>query len=255
MSLDPLYVAVLGREMRDGDTVHIGAGQADVWLAAKLARALWAPRVRVVAGGTFLLDLDLDLDGSGAAIPRTYGRKLIAGRAATFHQSRVFNDLQRQRVVFAGGLQVDGRGNANLIGVYDGDRLRLRGPGSGGLPTLTSHSDRFFLAVRTHTRRVFVPRASRVSVLGDPVARSAAGFPRHALRAVITPLARFEPTDDGLRLAEVAPSSSIDEVAQNTGFTLTITDDVRVRPPLTEQEGDVLNRLLGPNDRRHDHAR
>lgn len=250
---DPLYVAALAREMRDGEALHVGAAQDDVWLAVQLARALWAPRMRVVASGTFLLDAAAAMPST---VPRTYARDVVAGRAASFHQSRVFNDLRRDRVAFAGGMQVDARGNANLVGIYDDDdQLRVRGPGSGGLPTLTSHTERFFIAVRHHSARVLVQRASRISVLGDPAARAAAGLPPHALRAVITPLARFEPSAAGLQLVEVAPGVTLDALAQRTGFALSPHDDLRERAPLNEHEAAVLEDLLPGNDRRDIHAR
>jgi acyl CoA:acetate/3-ketoacid CoA transferase beta subunit len=249
---DPLYIAALAREMRDGEAVHVGAAQDDVWLAVRLARALWAPRLRVVAAGTFLLD------GAGtmpSTVPRTYTRDVVAGRDASFHQSRVFNDLRRSRVAFAGGMQVDARGNANLVGIYQDGKLIVRGPGSGGLPTLTSHTERFFIAVRHHSARVLVERVSRISVLGDPEARAAAGLPPHALRAVITPLARFEPSAAGLQLVEVAPGVTLDALAERTGFALAHRTEPRERRPLEEREAAALLHLAPSNDRRDAHAR
>ena len=237
--LEALYVASLAREMRAQDVIHIGAGQDDLWLAVGLARTLYAPGLRVIVGGTYLL-------GEGpirARLPRTYARDLIAGRAATFQQSRAFEDLKRSRVTFAGAMQVDLRGNANLIAIIENGALRVRGPGSGGLPTLTSHSDRFFIAVRRHVRRAFVETVSRVSVLGDPAARAAAGLPPDALRAVLTPLARFEPGEGGLRVVEIAPGVSLEMLARHTGFPIQAADELRVRQPVDDREADALRDL------------
>ena len=230
---DPLYLAALAREIRDVDYVHVGAQQGDVWIAVKLARALWAPRVRVVASGAFLLDAAAP---TGQEIPRTYARDVIAARATSFHQSRVFDDLRRGRMTFAGGIEVDCRGNGNLVGIYEDGKLKVRGPGSGGVPTLTSHTDRFFIAVRHHSARVLVEQVSRISVLGDPVDRAAAGVPAHALRAVITPLARFETSEAGLQLTEIAPETTVEQIQARTGFRIQVHPELRTRPSLREPE-------------------
>lgn len=248
---DPLYLAALAREIRDTDYVHVGAQQADVWIAVKLARALWAPRVRVVASGAFLLDADAP---TSQDIPRTYARDVIAARAASFHQTRVFDDLRRARMTFAGGIQVDRCGNANLVGIYEDGELKVRGPGSGGLPTLTSHTDRFFIAVRHHNARVLVERASRISVLGDPVERAAAGLPANALRAVITPLARFETSEAGLRLTEITPETTVEQLQGRTGFPIQVDPNLRTRPSLQDAERAVLTQLLNVNDWSGDNA-
>jgi acyl CoA:acetate/3-ketoacid CoA transferase beta subunit len=242
---DPLYVAALAREIRDSDYVHVGAQQDDVWAAIRLARALWAPRVRVVASGTFLLSAAPTTRGD---IPRTYARDVVASRAATFNQTRVFDDLRRERMTFAGGIEVDGMGNSNLVGIYEDGELKVRGPGSGGLPTLTSHTSRFFIAVRRHVPRVLVERTSRISVLGDPVARAAAGLPSQALRGVITPLARFEPGETGLQLTEIAPGMTVEEIQSRTGFRIKVTAQPHIRPPVSDDERAVLTQLLNVND-------
>jgi glutaconate CoA-transferase subunit B len=249
--LDLQYVAALARELDDDDLLHVGASQEDVWLAAKLARALWAPNLRVIAGCSYML---------GAAtvgpVPRTYARDLIAARSATFSQSHVFDDLRRPRVSFAGGLQVDERGNANLIGIYDeDDRPLLRGPGSGGLPVLTAHTPKFFIAVADHSPRVLVERVSRISVLGDARARARVGLPADALRAVITPLARFRPGADGLEVDELADGVSLDELAERTGFPVRTAASVASRPPLRETEIELLHQFSPPTVRSEQDAR
>lgn len=248
---DPRFVVALARELEDDQVLHVGASQEDVWLAAKLARALWAPNLRVIAGCSYMLGA-----AASGPVPRTYERDLIAARAATFSQSRVFDDQKRPRVSFAGGLQVDSRGNANLIGIYDDDgELLVRGPGSGGLPVLTAHTPKFFVAVADHSPRVLVERVSRISVLGDPEARVAAGLPADSLHAVITPLARFRPGPEGLVVDQLAADASLEEVAERTGFPLRVAEEVTTRPPLEETETEVLERLSPSTVRRNPDAR
>lgn len=236
-----LYIAALAREMRDGERIFVGANQNDVALAACLARRLWAPRLKFWANGMAQLDRKQDDLRVGR---ETYDGVLVAGRDSTFWQAHAFDDALRAPVVFAGGLQVDQRGNANLVGIPDGrGGWRLRGPGSAGLPSLTAFADRFFIAVPDHTPRSLVECCAALSVLGDPVARARVGLHPKALQAVITPLARFEPSEEGLVLTELAPGVSEDMVAEQTGFPVRLREAPRHRAPLTAEERGALAHL------------
>ena len=244
---DDLLIAAMAREIRDGDRVFAGANQNAVTLAAMLARRLWAPTARLWASSTPHLDGSQDLLRVGRS---TLDPVLVQGRDATFSQAHAFDDALRAPVVFAGGLQVDARGNANLAGIRDdGGGWRLRGPGSAGLPSLTALAERFFIMVPAHEARVLVERCSAISVLGDPVAREAAGLKRDALVAVLTPLARFEPSDDGLVLTELASGLTVDDVQARTGFAVRAASTVGERAPLGGDEARVLAELRAASER------
>ncbi len=233
-----LYLISMARQMRDSDVLHIGAAQQDVWLAAEVAKLLWAPRLRFVAAGSYHFGSLADADPAIVS-DRTYGRDVIAARQATFLQSQFFHDMFRNRVVFSGALQLDARGNGNLIGFMAGDKY-VRGPGSAGLPSLTSHSERFFFALPRHNKNVLVQTAYRITVLGDPVERERLDLPRNSLQQVITPLATFRPHQDGLELVATCPGIDVDEVRRETGFEIRIAGDFAERSPLNRDECDAL---------------
>lgn len=241
------YLAALAREMRDEERIFAGAHQQDVVTAAYLARRLWAPHLKLWANGMPQLDPALDELRAGRG---TYEGTLVAGRDSTFWQARAFDDALRAPVVFAGGLQVDSRGNTNLAGLRGDDATwKLRGPGSAGLSSLTALAARFFIGVPAHDPRVLVERCAALSVLGDPVARATAGLPPDSLVAVITPIARFEPSPDGLVLTEIADGTTIAAVAAQTGFVIRPATTVRTRPPLSADEADGLSVLLAAGAR------
>ncbi len=237
---EDLFIAAIARELKAGEQLHVGANQTDVALAAHLARRLWAPGLRMNAGGSWLLGLDSDLDVLGRS---SYEPLLVEERASSFWQARAFDDLLRAPIVFAGGLQVDSRGNANLAGIRDGDGWSLRGPGSAGLPTLTTFAKRFYLVIPDHQPRFLVDRVSAISVVGDPDARRDLGLDPAALRAVITPLARFEPTPDGLLLTELSPGVEESTVSDMTGFEIRAGAELRRRPGLSPDEREGLAEL------------
>lgn len=245
-ALSDLFVVSLARELRDGERLFVGANQIDVAFAAYLARRLWAPRLRIWAAGAAQIDRALDGFVVGR---RTNDVEMTAARGASFSQARAFEDV-RAPVVFAGGLQVDARGDANLVGIRAPDgRWRLRGPGSAGLPTLTALSPRFFIMVPRHDPRSLVERCSAISVVGDPVRRAELGLRPDALQAVITPLATFVPTAAGLQLRELAPGVTRVDVAERTGFAVRESAAVAERRPVTGEEAAALAQLRADVER------
>lgn len=234
------FIAVIAREMRRCPRVFLGANQTDAALAAALARRLWAPGLRVWSSGQAQIDQSRDAQLVGRA---TGDNLVVAERGATFMQARAFDDALRAPVVFAGGLQVDGRGNTNLAGIRDGSGWKLRGPGSAGLPTLTALAERFYVIAPKHEPRFLVDRCDLISVLGDPASRRAVGLRPDALVAVLTPLARFEPSERGLLLTEVTAGQSLDGLAQVTGFPLRIEAEVAERTAMEEPEKRALAEL------------
>jgi glutaconate CoA-transferase, subunit B len=246
LAYDDVLVAAMARELRDGDRLFIGTNQPAVSLAAHLARRLWAPGLKFWASGTAHLDASQDLLRVGRA---TLDPVLVVGRDSTFWQAHAFDDALRAPIVFAGGLQVDGRGNANLAGIRVAGGWKLRGPGSAGLPSLTALAERFFIMVPNHDARSLVPECSAISVLGDPSARAAQGLKADALVAVITPLARFEPTPDGLVLTELSPGVSEADVEQRTGFAVRIGRNVAERAAPSVAEAAALAELRAASTR------
>jgi glutaconate CoA-transferase subunit B len=236
-----LFVAAMAREMKECESVFLGVNQVEPGIAAAVARRLWAPRLRLWAAGTAQIDRSRDLQTVGMT---TGDPLLVADRGATFLQSRAFDDARRAPVVFAGGLQVDARGNANLAGIPDGrGGWKLRGPGSAGLPSLTAFADRFFLIVPMHEPRSLVERCALLSVLGDPTARLEAGLKADALVAVLTPLARFEPTPEGLVLTEVIAGLDRADLERRTGFAVREAGCVATREGLGKEEAAVIAEL------------
>jgi glutaconate CoA-transferase subunit B len=244
--LNELYVVALAREISDGMRLHVGANQPDVMLAALLARRLWAPRLRVVMLTDFLLhppQTTHHLDR------RCYAPALVEARRASFQQASPFDDLLRTPTMFGGGLQIDRRGNANLTGIRSGSRYKLRGPGSAGLPTLTSTASTFFIACPRHDAKSLVDRVDEVSILGDPVARRALGLKPRSLQAVITPLASFAPSDDGLVLTEITAGVDLSDVQRATGFPLRTDGIPALRRPVAPEEHSAMAELCGPRTR------
>ena len=157
---------------------------------------------------------------------------------------------------FIGGIQIDRFGNSNPIGIgEDHSRLRFRGPGPVGTPTLTTHVGRYYIVLNHHDTRTLVERCDYVSAVGwhegGADARSRLGLPGGGPKYCVTPLAvmDFEDESKHMRLRSVHPGVDVDEVVARTGFDLLVPDRVPVTEAPTARELDVLRTRVDPEGR------
>lgn len=149
---------------------------------------------------------------------------------------------------FAGGLQVDGEGNANLIGLKGpaGRRFSFRGPGSIGIPDIVTVTTPYIF-VTHHDRRTLVPKVEYVSMLG-PNGWRANNYPGRGPKWIITPRAIF--TFDGNGRAQLSGTfagSSVKWVQENTGFSFDLDPAISEVPEPTTEELQVLRLEIDPD--------
>jgi glutaconate CoA-transferase, subunit B len=225
-----IMVAVMARALRDGELVIVGANPLLPLSAARLAQLMHAPNLNVVAGASGGVNPMLEPLAPSSG---DYAN-LVAEAALTFPEVLMAHMGGRADVFFAGGLQIDRRGNCNLAGVMGGERVTLRGPGSAGIPWAAA-ARRTFLYTTSHTSRVFVPAVDFVSLAGHPVDNNAV---ERAPSLVVTPLAVLDFAPDGnMWLSSIHPGITLEQVRDNTGFDLNLRDgDVPVTQAPTEAE-------------------
>jgi glutaconate CoA-transferase subunit B len=224
-----LMAVAIARALRDGEVVVMGAVPALPLAACRLARALHAPSLSYLVGGSGTVNPDPEALTTQSCDPH------LAGGPCTLPLPEVVLLEGRGDVldVFcAGGLQIDAHGNCNLVCVGDRERPKLRGPGSVGLPFLTAVR-RVVAYTFSHTPRTFVERVDFVSGAG---ART---------ELVVTPLALLDldPGSRRLRLASVHPGASVEEVQAQTGFELVVPAVVPETQRPTDVELAELRRL------------
>lgn len=227
-----IMAAAISHALRDGETLFIGANPLIPFAAARLAQLTHAPNLTMVAGASGgvnpLLDPLAPSSGDYA--------NLVAEAVLPFQEVLMMFMGGHGDVFFAGGVQIDQRGNCNLATVGSHDRPALRGPGSAGIPW-ASRAKRTILYTTEHTRRVFVPKADFVSLAGWPAmpeVDSAFAGPE----LVITPLAVLDFSRGGaMRLVTVHSGVTPEEVADRTAFDLVMpTGQVPTTAPPTAQE-------------------
>jgi glutaconate CoA-transferase subunit B len=237
-SAEELMAVVMARHLRPAEVAIMGAVSALPQAACRLAQLTTAPGLWYIAGGSGAVNPHQDplvasscderlLDADAVLpLPEVI---MLEGRGDIFD------------VFFAGGLQIDARGNCNLGPVGDWARPTLRGPGGVGLP-FVSRSRRVIIYSTSHTRRTFVEKVDFISGPGftDNGDRS-----RQGPSLIVTPLCTmdFDQEKQRARLASVHPWVAIDEIFERTGFDLAPAGPVPATAPPTDGELSVLRRI------------
>lgn len=240
VSVAELMTVVMARALRDGEVVVMGAVPALPLAACRLARALHAPTLSYIVGGSGAVNPDTDAlpvsscDPSLARAPSVLPLTevvLLEGRGDALD------------VFCAGGLQIDAHGNCNLVSVGDRSRPALRGPGSVGLPFLPAVK-RSLIFTMAHDPRTFVERVDFVSGPGHPAdPTDDRPYRREGPSLVVTPLAAldFDPESRRMRLVSTHPGVTEEDVRRATGFELVPGPVTQTKSP-SERELDALRR-------------
>lgn len=228
MTLGPseLVVVTLARLVREREVTCHGVNSILASLALLLARRLHAPTSRQIAIGG-------GLDATPATLPRSSsGAAWLAGSPVALSNVDVYQLALRGRVdlMLLGCVQVDGRGrvNSTVIGPFDHPLVRL--PGGGGAAVLFQVVRRIVVYRTRHDPRSLPDAVDFVTATGN-------------LERVVTPLAVFRATAEGLRLDGLMPGATVEEVRRRTGFPVIPTPDCGPVPPPTAEELAVLGAL------------
>jgi glutaconate CoA-transferase subunit B len=214
---EEMMAVVISREVRDGETVAVGAASPIPAAGCILAEHLQAPRINLIILGS-----------------REYYPFPGGGSELHFLAQRGELDL-----FFLSGIQIDSRGNINLhvIGDYLAPKTRL--PGAYGSAMLYYMARRVILFRTEHTRRTFVEKVDFVTAPGiTPASVHREGGPSK----VVTPKAvlGWDGREGRWVLEAVHPGSSAQEVKENTGFELGVSASLGMTPAPTERELSVL---------------
>ena len=247
-----LMTVVLSRELKDGDHLQVGVALPVPEAAVRLAHITHGPNMQLVFLGARMNVHHLD------SIPMPefgWDSRVVRWSESYSDRGHRFDQVKDwyKRVFFVGGLQVDQFGNINLIGIGDNPKkLKLRGPGSVGTPTLTTHVGRYYIVLNNHTSRVLVPKCDYVSAVGwhegGANSRKALGIPGGGPVLCVTPLCvmDFTEVEKRMRLVSLHPGVTLEMVQENTGFELVVPESVPTTLAPTQEELDVLRSRVDP---------
>ena len=233
------------RLLRDNDVVFVGVGLPN--LACNLARRTHAPNLQMLYEAGVI-------GARPARIPLSIGDPtLVSGASSVCGMYDIFSFyLQRGNVDvgFLGGAQIDRYANINatVIGDYDHPKVRL--PGSGGSQEMAAWANRCYI-ITPHQKRRFPEKVdfrTSAGFLGGRAEREAAGLRGGGPLMVVTNLGTMEPDENGeLMLTALHPGCTIEQVQENTGWPVKVSDKLRVTEPVKESELKLLREELDPD--------
>jgi acyl CoA:acetate/3-ketoacid CoA transferase beta subunit len=139
--------------------------------------------------------------------------------------------------------QVDPCGNFNNIAFgQDYKHPRMRLPGTGGIPDVTTFISDIHLYVPRHSRVTFVEKLDFLSGMGFHPQRTHGAGPRY----LISDLGQFDFANGRMRLVSYHPGTSIERIQAKTGFELEISPDVHETPLPTSEELRLLREEVDP---------
>ena len=214
---EELMAVTIAREVRDFETVGVGAVSPIPAAGCILAEQLHAPHITLI-----ILDCE------------EYYPFPAGSSELHFLAQRGELDL-----FFLSGIQIDRRGDFNLhvIGDYKSPTVRMAGAYGSAMLYYMAH--RVILFRDQHTKRVFVEKVDFVTGAGvTPENVYREGGPA----LVVTPKAvlGWDKTAGGWSLDRFQPGSSIEDVRENTGFDLRVSPTVSLNQPPTTEELRVL---------------
>ena len=244
---DEIMVVCMARQVRDGEIVAQGLATPLVAAAYLLARHTHAPNLYFASaigqsvcrhpaplGLTHVESLWLDRSLNNVGFVRAAADMLPRLRPMEF---------------FRPG-QIDSAGNFNNIAFgADYRRPRMRLPGTGGIPDVTTFLENIYLYVPRHSRVTFVAKLDFLSGLGYHPARRHGAGPRY----LVTDLGQFDFQGGGsspyagcMRLLSYHPGVEIRRIQARTGFELDIAPDVHETPLPTPEELAILREQVDP---------
>jgi acyl CoA:acetate/3-ketoacid CoA transferase beta subunit len=238
-------VTCMARQVQDGEIVAQGLATPMVAAAYLLARYTHAPNLY------FASAIGQSVCRQPAPLGLTRVESLWLNRAMNnvgFVRAAA-DVLPRLRPKeFFRPAQVDPQGNFNNIAIgknYRHPRLRL--PGTGGIPDVSTFISDIQLYVPRHSRLTFVEELDFRSGLGFHPARTHGDGPR----SLISDLGQFDfvPDDQGeyrMRLVSYHPGVEIKRIQARTGFALEIAADLHETPAPTSEELRLLRQEIDP---------
>ena len=238
---DEIMVVCIARQLKDGEIVAQGLATPLVAAAYLLARMTHAPHLY------FASAIGQSVCREPAPISLTRIESLWLDRSlSNIGFVRAVTEILpslRPKEFFRPG-QVDAAGNINNIAFgKDYHQPRLRMPGTGGIPDVTTFLNDIYLYVPRHSRVTFVPQLDFCAGLGHNEARTHGAGPVY----LVSDLGQFDFSEGRMRLISYHPGWCVEAVQKHTGFPLAVAPDVYQTPAPAPDEIDLLRNEIDPS--------
>jgi len=239
-SIDELIAVCIARQVVDGEVLAQGINTPLVMAGYILAKLTHAPAVRFASA----IGQGICQDWAPLSVGRVedlwLGKALmhVGFAVATAELLPKYNPKE-----FFRPAQVDPYGNTNNIAFgKDLSRPRMRLPGTGGIPDVTTYSEHVYLYVPRHSRVTFVETLDFRSGLGHDSNRRRGLGPHY----LISDLGQFDWANGRMCLTHLHPGVTQARVERKTGFDLEISPDLTETLLPTPEELHLLREVIDP---------
>jgi acyl CoA:acetate/3-ketoacid CoA transferase beta subunit len=240
---DEIMVVCMSRQIRDGEIVAQGLATPLVACGYLLARLTHAPNLYFASA----IGQGICRHPAPLSILRVESLWLDRSLTNVGFVTAAADVLPRLRPkeFFRPG-QIDAVGNFNNIAFgkdyLAGGRPRMRLPGSGGIPDVTTFISDIYLYVPRHSRVTFVPELDVRSGLGHADERTLGAGPNY----LISDFGQFDYLNGRMRLTSYHKGVSVKQIQARTGFDLEISPEVQETPFPSTEEIRLLREEIDP---------
>jgi len=227
----------IAQQIKDGQIVIVGTGLP--LIGASLAKRVFAPNCNLIVESGLM-------DCSPIEVPRSVSELRFMAHCSTqwpnfrfvgFETNEWLHDNDRM-IAFIGGAQIDPYGNVNstCIGNYHKPKSRLTG--SGGANGIATYSNTIIMM--QHQKRRFLEKIDYVTSVGwadGPGGREKKGLPGNRGPVMVVTdrgIMKFDEQTKRMYLAGYYPNSSPEDIIENTGFEIDVSQAVLLETPSPE---------------------
>ncbi|WP_411676977.1 glutaconate CoA-transferase subunit B [Caproicibacter sp.] len=229
-----MQAVAIAKSIHDGQVVIVGTGLP--LIGASLAKRVYAPKCNLIVESGLM-------DCSPIEVPRSVGDCRFMAHCAVqwpnvrfigFEANEWLHDTDRL-IAFIGGAQIDPYGNVNSTCIGDYNHPKTRFTGSGGANGISTYSNTIIMM--QHEKRRFMDHIDYITSPGwidGPDGRAKKGLPTNrGPQMVVTDrgILKFDEQSKRMYLAGYYPTSSPEDVAENTGFEIDVSRAVALDAP------------------------
>lgn len=229
-----MQAVTIAKEIKDGQIVVVGTGLP--LIGASLAKRVFTPNAMLIVESGLM-------DCAPIEVPRSVGDNRLMAHCAVqwpnvrfigFESNEWLHDGNRM-IAFIGGAQIDPYGNVNSTCIGDYHIPKTRFTGSGGANGIATYINTVIMM--QHEKRRFIDKIDYITSPGwidGPDGRAKKGLPSNrGPMAVVTDkgIMRFDEKTKRMYLAGYYPTSSKEDVLENTGFDIDVSRAVQLEAP------------------------
>ncbi|MFK4785376.1 glutaconate CoA-transferase subunit B [Fusobacterium sp. MFO224] len=232
-----MQAVTIGKQIKDGQIVIVGTGLP--LIGASLAKRVFAPKCNLIVESGLM-------DCAPIEVPRSVGDNRLMAHCAVqwpnvrfigFEANEWLHNNERL-VAFIGGAQIDPYGNVNSTSIGDYNHPKTRFTGSGGANGIATYSNTIIMM--QHEKRRFMKKIDYITSPGwmdGPGGREKVGLPGNRGPIMVVTdrgILKFDEETKRMYLAGYYPTSSPEDVIENTGFDIDVSRAVELEAPTPE---------------------